>query len=161
MFKYLLSLLVIFALTSEVAQAQENKIESKKVMGTYQYSQMNGVRLSNSQLAKKMQNNPEAADLMAKARTNNTIGSIFSFIGGGLIGWQIGAAVGGGEPNWAVAGVGAGIIAVAIPFNTAFNKNSQRAVELYNAGLNAGSYNQQPELKLGFTGSGLGLQLNF
>lgn len=161
MFKYFISLILTFVLFSGAAQAQEKSIESRKSFGTYQYFQKNGARLNNNQLTNLVKNNPEAAALMDKAKTNNTIGTIFGFIGGGLIGWQFGSAIGGGEPNWAAAGVGAGLIGISIPFNAGYNKNSQRAVELYNAGLNASSNNQQPELKLGFSGSGLGLKLKF
>ena len=161
MIKALFAAFLLFFTFSFAANAQVNQIESRKTLGTYQYFQKNGVKLNNKQVQLKMAPGSEAYRLMQSARSNNTIAGIFSFIGGGLIGWQFGTALGGGEPNWSMAGVGAGFVAVGIPFNTAFNKKSQQAVQLYNAGLTNGSSYRQPEIKLGFAGTGLGLQLRF
>ena len=37
------------------------------------------------------------------------------------VGHSIGTAIGGGDPEWALAGVGAGLIAVAIPISSSAN----------------------------------------
>ena len=43
-------------------------------------------------------------------------GQLLGGIGGFLVGWTLGTALGGGDPDWTVAGVGAGFIALSIPF---------------------------------------------
>ncbi len=153
----LLSLLVLF---SFAAVAQNHPIITKKSLGTNLYF-LGNKRLNNRDLQLKLKSNAEATALMKQARTNNTFASIFSFAGGALIGYQLGAALGGGEPNWGVAGIGAGLIAVGIPFNTAYNRKSQSAVDIYNNSLVTGSYYFKPEFKAGFTGNGLGLLVQF
>ena len=35
--------------------------------------------------------------------------------GGFLIGWPLGTALAGGDPNWTLAAIGAGCVAIAIP----------------------------------------------
>ncbi|MEQ9298571.1 MAG: hypothetical protein RIF33_08410 [Cyclobacteriaceae bacterium] len=97
---------------------------------------------------------------MSKARVNYDAANIFGFIGGFLIGWPIGTAIGGGDPNWILAGAGVGAIAIAIPLTSAGNKRARRAVELYNARVNATAYREY-ELRLGTTKNGFGLQLTF
>ncbi len=45
----------------------------------------------------------------------NVTAQVLGGIGGALVGWQLGTYIGGGEPNWTLAAVGGGLIAVAIP----------------------------------------------
>lgn len=45
----------------------------------------------------------------------NVTAQVLAGIGGALVGWQLGTYVGGGEPEWTLAAVGGGLIAVAIP----------------------------------------------
>ena len=60
---------------------------------------------------------------------------ILSYAGGFMIGWPIGTAIGGGKPAWALAGIGGGLVAVAIPLSISSNKKMETAVRQYNAGL--------------------------
>lgn len=43
----------------------------------------------------------------------------FAYTGGALIGYTAGSAIAGNKANWAVAGIGAGLIGIAIPINIA------------------------------------------
>ncbi len=86
---------------------------------------------------------------------------IFSYAGVFMVGWPLGAAIGGGEPNWAMAGIGAGLIVVAIPISQNFNKKAKHAVETYHGGLQTSSFWDKNELKISMTGNGIGLTLNF
>ncbi len=133
------------------------QIEMEKVFGGYKYTQ-NGTLLKMKDLVKTMESNQQAFDLIKKAQLNNTMASIFGGAGGFLVGWPIGTAIGGGDANWTLAGVGAGLIAIVIPFSSGSNKNAKQAVELYNSSLNLSSYY---EFKVIGNGNGIGLSVNF
>jgi hypothetical protein len=80
-----------------------------------------------------MRPDPEAFSYLKKAKTNNTLAFISGFIGGALIGYELGSAVGGREINWGVMGAGAGFIVIGIPFDIGGKRNTRKAVSLYNA----------------------------
>ena len=153
-------LTLIFALmTTTLCNSQ--KIEMKKVFGGYQFTQ-NGNLMSFKDLSQTMQSNQEAFELINKAKSNNTLASILGFAGGGLIGWPIGTAIGGGDPEWALAGVGAGLVVIAIPISSGANKKAKQAVEIYNSSLNSTSYQEfKPQFKILANGNGIGLSMNF
>lgn len=146
---------------STLAICNAQKIEMEKVFGGYKYTQ-NGTQMTMKDLVKTMASNQQAFDLIKKAQSNNTIASIIGFAGGGLIGWPIGTSLGGGDANWTLAGIGAGLVAITIPISSNVNKKAKQAVELYNSSLNATSYNEfKPEIKLLANGNGIGLSMNF
>ena len=153
--------LVLFTLLLlAVSTGQAQQIEIKKVLGSQQYLQ-DGKVLRMKDFVNQLESNPEAFEYAKKTKSNASAANTLAFIGGALIGWPLGTALGGGEPNWALAGIGAGVIVVAIPLNSGANKNGTKAVELYNAGLSSTSYFTRPELKIGSMSSGLGLSLSF
>jgi hypothetical protein len=137
------------------------KIEMEKVFGGYKFTQ-NGNLLTMKDLVKTMESNQQAFDLIKKAQSNTTLASIIGFAGGGLIGWPIGTAIGGGDANWTLAAIGAGLIVVGIPFSSSANKKVKRAVELYNSSLNSTSlYEFKPEFKIIANGSAIGISMTF
>ncbi|GGF26723.1 hypothetical protein [Echinicola rosea] len=154
--KTILTLIITLAV-SALCSAQ--RIESQKVFGGYQYT-LNGQPISLKHMTIAMESNPEAFDLIKKARANTTIASIFGFAGGALIGWPIGTAIGGEEPNWALAGIGAGLIAVAIPISSSANKKTNQAIEIYNSNLYSSGY-FKPEFKFLTNKNGIGLAMSF
>lgn len=137
-------------------------IETKKVFGGYKYSQ-NGQDLSMDELSTQLNTNEESAQLMKKAKSQSTIASILSGAGGALVGYPVGTAIGGGEANWVLAGVGAGIIAVALPLSASANKKAKHAVEIYNTGNKTKEDNVVyiPKLFVVSNPSGMGLALMF
>ena len=153
-------LTLTFALaTLTFCNAQQ--IEMEKVFGGYKYTK-NGKLMKMKDLVKTMESNQQAFDLIKKAQSNNTIASIIGGAGGFLVGWPIGTAIGGGDANWSLAGVGAGLIAISIPFTSGSNKNGKQAVELYNSSLKSTSfYEFKPEFKVISNGNGIGLSMNF
>lgn len=82
-----------------------------------------------------LQPNAEAYNSYKSARTSNAFSTILSYAGGFLIGWPIGTAIGGGKPEWALAGIGGGLVALAIPLAISSNKKMKKAVHLYNSGI--------------------------
>jgi hypothetical protein len=99
---------------------------------------------------------------MNKAKTSGTFATVLGYAGGFLIGWPIGTAIGGGKANWGLAGIGAGILAIAFPVASGADKKTKQAVELYNASLNPTSYFQsKPELNVVANANGIGLAMRF
>lgn len=79
------------------AQSPSDSITVKKAMGAV-FTQ-HGKALKVRQLLDITQSNPEAFQEMKKAKSNFDVGYIFSFAGGTLVGWTLGTALGGGDPN--------------------------------------------------------------
>ena len=87
--------------------------------------------------------------------------AIFSSIGSGLIGFPLGVALGGGDPNWNVALVGTGLIAVSVPFVRSFKIKARNAVNMYNDGVDVAHFFNKAELNFFITGNGIGLSIIF
>ena len=79
-----------------------------------------------------------------------------------MVGYPLGTAIAGGDTNWALAGIGAGLIGVSIPFSSATNKNARTAVELYNAEVETSSIQYfNPEFHLVSNNKGIGILVVF
>jgi hypothetical protein len=141
-------------------QISADSITMKKGFGGYQFFQ-GEQRLNMKQLVSSMKPNDEAYRQIKSAQSNYTLGLILGYTGGFLIGWPIGTALGGGEPNWALAGVGAGLIVLAIPVSQGFNKKAKQAVATYNRGLRTTSFWDKNALKVSINDHGVGLTLTF
>lgn len=76
--------------------------------------------------------NKEAHDLALKASSGYQGGNVLGFVGGFMVGWPLGTAIGGGDPNWALAGGGAGLLAIAFPLQGSAVKKMQEATDIYN-----------------------------
>ena len=161
--KQVLSIIVLILLcvSHTSAQSAADSITVKKVFGGYQFRQGDKL-LSLNQLSKVLKTNDEAWDQYKSAQANSTLALIFGCAGGFLIGRPIGTAIAGGEPNWALAGIGAGLVIVAIPIATGFNTKAKQAVQTYNSGLRKTSgFRDNNQLKLSLTGYGIGFALRF
>ena len=151
--------LIIALTTTTFCSAQ--KIEIKKVFGGYQYTQ-NGKTMTMVNLVNEMGSNPEALQFIKKAKSDNVLASILGGAGGALIGFPLGTAMAGGEANWSLAGIGAGLVAIGIPISSGVNKNAKKAVELYNSSLNPTSnYEFMPEFRFLASLNGIGLSMSF
>jgi hypothetical protein len=104
--------------------------------------------------------NAAAYKEMRIARSHKNFASLMQFSGGFLVGIPLGSALSGGEPNWPIAAIGAGVIIVSIPFSVAYTKRATKAVRIYNEGLKSTGQNSL-DFNIGFTQNGLGLQLRF
>ena len=139
-----------------------SKLKWKKTFFRYKFTQ-NGEKMRWNGLLRTMESNQQAYELMKKARSNYTVECITSFAGGYLIGWPIGTAIfSDRDPNWTLAGVGAGLVAISVPFSLGVNKNARQAVELYNSSLSSTSfYDFKPVFKVIANENGIGLSMNF
>lgn len=125
--------LFLLHLFQSFAQNQSDSIEIKKGFATV--FRQHGKKLTLQQLLDITKINTEAYAEMQIAMRNYTIDNILGFAGGFMIGWPIGTAIGGGKPNWALAGIGAGLAVMSVPFDIAFTKHAKNAAKIYNAGL--------------------------
>jgi hypothetical protein len=151
--------LSLFPLVSE-AQASSDSIQLKKVFGGYQFFQ-NNKRITVSNMVSIMEPNEKAYKQIKEAQSTNVIATIIGGVGGFMLGWQLGTAIAGGDPNWAMAGVGGGLIVVSIPISQKFNRQVKGAVDTYNGGFRGSSMLEYPELNFGTTSTGIGLTFNF
>ena len=140
------------------SQNQTDSIQVVKKLGTV--FQQNGKTLNIAQIESITSVNPQAAKEMKIAKSNYTFSTIFGGIGGGLIGYPIGTAIGGGEPNWTLAGIGAGIALLSIPFSLSSAKHTKNAVQIYNKGLQHSSLPNM-EVRFGSIQNGVGVRITF
>lgn len=105
---------------------------------------------------------PEALAAFKKAKANYDAASVFAVIGGFLVGYPLGTALAGGDPQWGLAAGGAALIlVVGLPLNSAFKKNANIAIDLYNKNKANTAQHFQPKLHLGIQTSGVGMSLRF
>ncbi|MBL7969569.1 MAG: hypothetical protein JNK09_21395 [Prolixibacteraceae bacterium] len=156
LFSALLSIMYLFSF----GQAPTAPIEMKKTFGGYLFYQSDE-RMNMNQLTRAMKANEQAYNEFKTAKSNYVAASIIGGAGGFMIGWPLGAALAGGEANWTMAGIGAGLVAISIPFNVKFNKQVKHAVEKYNEGLKTGSFKDRSEIRFSMTGNGAGMVFRF
>ena len=153
-------LTLIFALTT-ITICNAQKIEIEKVFGGYQYTQ-NGNKITINELVKAMESNSEALVFMKKAKSNNVLALILRGAGGTLITLLPLPALPDGDVKWTLAGIGVGLVAIGFTISSGVNKNTKKAIDLYNSSLNATSFFEfKPEFKIVTTGNGIGLSMNF
>ena len=152
--------LLTLGLSFTFGQSPADSISMKKVFGGYHFYQGDN-RLNMKQLVNAMEPNEQAYKEIKSAQSTYTLASIVGFAGGFMVGWPLGTAIGGGDPNWAMAGIGAGLIVVSIPISQNFNKKAKQAVDTYNGGLQTSSFWDKSELRFSMTSNGVGLPLTF
>ncbi|MCJ8163738.1 hypothetical protein MKJ04_02725 [Pontibacter sp. E15-1] len=160
--RFLIALIFLFVVSLDLhSQSVSKRIDIEKVFAGHRFSQ-DGHKLSADEMVMLMRENKEAYAIMRAAKSTSTIASILGGAGGFLIGYPVGSHIAGGEPNWAMAGIGAGLFVVSIPISIKFNRLSKNAVDLYNAGLYEAKLRQgKTEFLLGSTTNGHGVALNF
>ena len=156
--KFIYTYILLFFFFSLSGQNKPDSIVVKKAFGTV--FQQNGRNLNPRQLLDITQVNQEAFSEMKIAKRNSDLSNVLGFPGAFMLGWQLGTASAGGEANWSLAGIGAGLMIISIPFTIAFTKHAKNAVHFFNDGLNY-SYFTKPDLKIGMARNGIGIQLNF
>lgn len=152
--------LLVASISFTFGQSGTDPITLKKVTGGYQFFQADKMLTAN-QLVNAVKSNEQAYTIIKTAKSSYSFASVLGFAGGALVGWPLGTAMGGGEPEWAMAGLGAGLILIAIPISQNFNKKAKEAVDLYNGGLKESSFWDKNELRVTSTRDGVGLTLVF
>ena len=124
--KGILIFFLIFFANQLFAQEQEKIEIIEKPLGTV--FKFNGKFLNIEDITEITSSNSVSRNEMKIAKRNYYTMNFFSMVGGVLIGWPIGTLVGGGEPKWELAGVGAGFVIIAIPFQMGYSKHTKKAV---------------------------------
>lgn len=139
-------------------QVPSDSIQIKKRLGPV--FQQNGINLTPNQLMSITKSNPAAYAEMKKANSNYVASLFFQIPGGFLIGYPIGTAIGGGDPNWTMAAIGAGLVIVAIPLVSGYNRHATNSVRIYNKGFKSSS---MPAMSMSFgtTANGIGFRVKF
>ena len=79
-----------------------------------------------------MKADDRAYPVFKKAMANYNAAQVLGFAGGFLVGWPLGTALGGGDPNWGLAAGGGALILCSIPLTVSFKKHAATAVDIYN-----------------------------
>jgi len=156
----LLAMLLAICLNFSFGQTASDSISIKKIFGGYKFYQ-GEKKLSMSELVNIMQPNVEAFKEIKSAQSAFTLATIIGGVGGALVGWPIGTAIGGGKANWVMAGIGAGLIVASIPISQNFNRHSKQAVSIFNNGLKINSFWDRNEIRFSISNDGVGLCLRF
>jgi len=153
----LIAVLVIIV-SCAFAQTAADSIETQTPYGTI-YLQ-HGKTLSPKEMKEIVKMNPQAIEEMKLASGNLGVAMVFAYVGGFMIGWPIGTAIGGGKPVWALAGAGAVLVAIAIPLSAAAARHTKNAVRIYNNSLKQISRNAV-KMNFGLSGNGIGVRMSF
>ncbi|KAA5533613.1 hypothetical protein F0919_13825 [Taibaiella lutea] len=155
--KGLLFLLLLSAFNTGFCQLKSDSIIAKR--GNFWY---HDVTLKPTDMLRLMQPNEAAFKKMKASRTYNGFSTVFACAGGFLIGYPLGQAIGGKkDPEWAMLGVGVGVVGISIPFGIISGKKAKEAAQLYNAGLKTTSFLNKKELMFLVSNNGVGLALRF
>jgi hypothetical protein len=159
--KYITIIIALFLLsTIEIfAQTQTDSIEIRKnIFGTV--CRQNGRILTEKRLINITRVNDEAYQEMKISKNNSNIAKVVGFLGGAMVGWPLGAATAGKKMDWNLFGIGAGLIAVSIPFSLASIRHAKKAVKIYNEGINQTSLHAI-EFNMAVTVNGIGIVMTF
>ena len=151
--------LLLLLSSHSFSQTNNPPLTSKNGFFGWQFKKGEG-KLKPGEVAAILQTNPEAARLFSAGRSSYTITSIIGSIGGAMLGYTLGTSVGGGDPNWTVGGIGAGLVAVSLPISISATSKVKKAIGLYNEGPKTVSMHK-PEWQLTFTGNKLGVVYRF
>ncbi len=154
-----LTVILIFMSFCSFGQNENDSIKIHQSLFTI-YSQ-NGERVRMSRLLKLTKGNPEANALLKKSQSNNFMGNLLGVVGGFILGYQLVAITSNRSDGLTSLAVGAGLSVLSIPFSARAQRQSTKAVRLYNNSLGKTSYYHPAELKLKFIPNGLGLVLKF
>jgi len=117
--------------------------------------------LNQRELFDVLNEDADASVFVGRYKTKNVGSTALSLVGGGLIGFPLGQAIGGGEPQWVLALAGVGVLAIAIPIAISANKDIKTGIDVYNENLVASAFVPKPIIQFGGQQHGVGLSLKF
>lgn len=156
--KIIVGVILLLIFWNSQAQSNQDTIVQKKSLRTL--FMQNGKYLSPKQLLGLTRSLPVAFKEMQVAKMNFDIGAAFSCCGGVLVGWTVGTMIAEGKPDWKIAGLGAGLIVIGIPFSKAYGRHARKAVRIYNDHLKQKALTAL-SLAIGVTHSGFGIKMTF
>ena len=152
MLKKVFLVILVAVFTVSFVQAQSDLTYKSGVI-------QDGTRLTPDKVRELMSGNSEALTTYNNGMALGTVGTIFGGIGGGLIGWDLGTRLGGGQGNGKLLAVGAVSTGVGLVFALISEANLKKSVTLYNSKLSNNTISYQ--VNFGFTQTGVGLSMRF
>ncbi|MCO6360370.1 hypothetical protein [Roseivirga pacifica] len=121
-----------------------------------------GINLYNDQLYELLKDHPTAGKPMKNAFLNSATADVFKAAGSILIFWPITQefAENVNDPDWYLAGIGAGAYVLSFVFQQRYKNRAINAVNLYNDSITKTGSNPVA-LNFEFYGAGAGLRLTF
>ncbi len=104
---------------------------------------------------------PEANALFIKAKNQSNGGTFFAVVSGGLIGWPLGTALGGGDPEWPLLGIGVALLIPTFTLANSAKDNAIQAIDIYNREVHGLEPKDGTAWKLKPTNDGYGLVFFF
>lgn len=156
----LISILALVILSVTLSHGQvSNTITVKKELGRYQFTQF-GKQLSGTALANAVKPNEDAYRDIKISQSNHILATIIGLTGGIIIISKIDYTE-FCKMKWESIGFGACLVVVSIPLDRLSKKQTLKAVNTFNTGLQTGFTQYKTDLQVKFTGNGVGLQYNF
>ena len=143
--------LILFA-TFLCFAAFSQPLQMHKTLGGAHF-QRDTIYLSHKQVREILSIDPQASKEFNLALKNYRVGGILGFSGAILLAIPVITAISGGEPEWAMAGGGAVLLGVSVPFSKGFKRHAQVALDGYNQ-----RQEHQTRAKFYFTGNGFSLK---
>ncbi|MEZ4973247.1 MAG: hypothetical protein R2820_08045 [Cyclobacteriaceae bacterium] len=148
-------LVATFLLCLSTAYSQQ--IEMIKTFGGVRFER-DSVSYSPSQVLDILSDNETAYVEFKRAKTNYSFAGVLGFAGVFMIGFPLGTALFGGDPEWGLAAGGVALVLASIPLNNAFKSHAQNALDIYNSSQ---ASTRKTKLRFYFTGTGGSLVLKF
>lgn len=125
-----------------------------------------GEILSHKELIQILETDDQSLTLVKQSKGNGTIGNIFGYAGGYLVGQEIGKSLFGNRENGKTATVGlaagGSLIALALSINGVAKRQMRAAVRTYNKNEVRGLHPNHPvTINAGITADGVGLTFRF
>ena len=155
--KILLFLIAISYGTASFGQ----EIEGKYNLLGYRLIQ-NEERLSWKVVFELTESQSEANLLIKRAKTQNTISTVLSLVGGGMIGLQLGKSETTEDSGWTLGYIGSGVALAGFTFAFWSGKNMKKGVDMYNQSLiSSNQYRFKPEFEIAGNKNGIGITMIF
>ncbi|WP_018477540.1 hypothetical protein [Pontibacter roseus] len=156
----LLSTILILVFTGPLYAQSTGVVMVRKKGISFAYY-LNGQQLDKNGLHYVLQSNAAANDALRLSQRNAIPAKTLAFAGSFLVGYSAGTHLVGSKPNWALAGAGAGFVALSFPFWRAKMRQEQRAVYLYNSQTPPAIAKKKLLYQLDYAPTGAKLSLTF
>lgn len=135
-------------------------ITTRKVLGGHQYFH-DGKMINMNKLQSILKTDENAYSIFKPAKSSYSIATVLGVAGGALIGWPLGTAIAGRDPEWIMLGAGAVLAGISIPISIKSGKQIKKAVDAYNQSQNSAALSHIKQINIGATSSGVGLVFHF
>jgi hypothetical protein len=129
--KRIILLLLIISIAACINAQDRTEIKIYKTFGGARF-EMDTLVLSPKQVLQVLKIEPLAYEKFKRAKANYDVAGALGFAGGLLVGFPIGTAIAGGNPEWGMAIAGGVLIVGSFSLNSVFRSHAFEAIELYN-----------------------------